>query len=618
MPTTTYTTVNTRPLLRELTWMLKTEALVSLDIETTGLDPWAPGASIVSISLTFYGEETYVLPLDHIDSPFGGRWRTLLHLLCSIFVEQDSLLLAHNAGFDLTWLMVHSGVDLCAQFHWDTQTVAHLLNENQSKKLKSLALPLMGNTDWGIDVVTNLRERNWFDLAQYNALDTIATLRLYKQQVDTVEEQGSWLMGLTSVVLKAQRALLAVRMEGIPLRRGEARAALAAAQTEAAAAADTLMEIAGQYGMSEEEFPTVSWEATSKWFIAFMERACDAGDAYVDAFTPNGRPSWNAEVLEKQARQEMVVPSALLRYRHGSKQAQFIESWLECSEYDGRIHANFNIARTKTGRLSSSDPNMQQVSRELKHLFGEEGSQFCEVDFSQVELRVAAELMHRTVAPNNPMMQAYLDGEDLHRIAATLATGGSLADVTKEDRQKGKAINFGFLFGMGAAKFVNYAEAQYGVKFTLDEAHKVRNGFFSTWEGIADWHEYQRMSAKSDGFVETLYKRRRRLPDIYSPNDRLRSEAERQAINSPVQGTASDMMLDALGRIHQMKLTGARVVGTVHDSVLLTVTNTDELDKVTDALLRPRVQFATPIEVEVALGPTWGDYTHVYTKEARA
>jgi DNA polymerase I-like protein with 3'-5' exonuclease and polymerase domains len=172
-------------------------------------------------------------------------------------------------------------------------------------------------------------------------------------------------------------------------------------------------------------------------------------------------------------------------------------------------------------------------------------------------------------------------------------------------------------FGMGAAGFVTYAAESYGVDFTLDHATQVRNDYFKRWSGLGEWHNHQRALAKKQGFVENLMGRRRRLPAIYGERSYDQGEAERQAINSPIQATASDLMLFALARIEELPRDAVVVVGTVHDSVLLEVKSAWYVDEVCGLLLESPVQLTVPVAVEASIGDRWGVYEDKFTRSTR-
>lgn len=929
---------NTGPRFDEFLGVLTQQTEVALDVETTGLDPYAWGASIVSLSVTLPDEDetTYVVPLDHPDGPWGYHWRSVLGEVVDALDVGQVGIVAHNAQFDLRWMQHHAlhpqGDDegwaepLWNQLVWDTMAFAHLLDENGPKPLKKLASPLMGG-DWGIgDDVREAKKVDWFRLAHYNAGDTIATMRLMRAQ-ETLVEREPWVADLWSdIVLPAAQTLAGITHTGIALDWDRAAQALDEAEEQERAAHQWLLDRAASYGMDPEADDVyVSWAANALWFKEFTHHAREADDLIAIETTPTGNPSWRKGVLNKlRLRHGSDVAATLLEQRDGEKRAQFLRSWREHVDGESRIHATYNIARVRSGRLSSSDPNMQQVARALKPSFRaspEKGYPwFVEVDYGQLELRLMAEYIHRDVLPDNPMMQVYRQGVDLHKENATLVTGGRPEDVTKEERQKGKAciaagelvttdrgtapiefvqlhdrvwdgteyvthggvINrgrrdvlrydglratpdhvvvtehgemchaaaaalgvslvragtcaggapdvdgggahqgtstsgadallgvpqdvlegllhaqerhgrgvpvpagsqvrgpvgragriareqvrrdgstmqawrigqrelrrpwdrtavqvsralhpvgfrgvvgeghpvvadrpdgqrgslragqppvgdlggeqrqppqhhhcavhgyrgcpasrvalaedrppglpvqprmdrevaaewsdraravaagaqwerattydiadagprhrfavsgrlvlncgFGFNYGMGATKFVTYAEESYGVVFDLDEAERVRSSFFSRWRGLGEWHEHQRVLGRQQGFVETLTGRRRRLIGMYGTSWE-QGEAERIAINSPIQGTGSDLMLYALALIDRKVPRGdARLVGTVHDSALLEVSTLDILPAIASLMLTTPVTLTVPLSVDVSYGRHWGEW----------
>ena len=269
---------------------------------------------------------------------------------------------------------------------------------------------------------------------------------------------------------------------------------------------------------------------------------------------------------------------------------------------------------------NSSDPNMQQVSGKLKSSFvPRPGHVFAEIDYSQVELRVAA-----MISECFPMIEAFQRGDDLHRLlGARLAKRDRLEDVTKEDRQKAKSANFGLLYGMNPEGFQTYAETAYGVEMSLQEAYDVHHQFFDMWVGLTEWHERARTFARRSGYAVSPIGRVRRLPDIWSNNPSRRSAAERQAINAPVQGMGSDIMQMAAASIEgtlrgHSRVDGVQIVATVHDSIELELAEDrweslmrECLYRMTEAII-PELEalgmrVTVPLEAEATVGRWWGD-----------
>lgn len=279
-----------------------------------------------------------------------------------------------------------------------------------------------------------------------------------------------------------------------------------------------------------------------------------------------GAPSADAATLKRLAAKGYELPNLMLEYTAANTlNKMFLNRWGEDSSYDGRIHPSFNLTNVVSGRTSCTDPNLQQVPRtkDVRGLYhAPEGYCFFEADYSQLELRIAA---HYANEPT--MLRIYRENGDIHTETAKLMTGGR--EPTKEERGKAKAVNFGFLYGMSAKKFVDYAYDSYGVVFTLPEAERFREAFFAKYARLLPWHEEQKRLAESLGGVPNLYGRFRKLPNIYSQNWKDRGSAERVSINTPVQGTGSDILLSAAIEVHrELSPYGLSIVGTVHDSIL--------------------------------------------------
>jgi DNA polymerase-1 len=269
-----------------------------------------------------------------------------------------------------------------------------------------------------------------------------------------------------------------------------------------------------------------------------------------------------------------------------------------------------------TGRSSSAKPNLQNVPREseIRSCIGSPpGWKLVEGDYSQVELRMAAHM-----AQEPTMIRIYRENGDIHTKTACITTGKSPEEVTKEERKKAKAVNFGFLYGMGWRKFIEYAKASYGIDFTEEEAKNIRAAFFATYSALPPWHDRQRRIVKELGFVRSPLGRKRRLPEVYSTDDFARSEAERQAINSPVQAVPPDLTHLAVMQLSKMDgfWEECYLVAQVHDALLFEIRE-DVVDKWVPlikgamenmALVKKifGIEFLVPIVADVTVGEAWG------------
>jgi DNA polymerase-1 len=284
--------------------------------------------------------------------------------------------------------------------------------------------------------------------------------------------------------------------------------------------------------------------------------------------TPTGNPATGESVMMRMRDQHPCI-DLLMEYK-GYKQQHsfFIEGWKK-RMHEGKLYPSFKLL-TVTGRTSCEEPNLQQVPRDpvIRSLIGApDGWTHVQLDYSQVELRVVA-----MVSGEPTMKWVFQTGQDIHTKTAQDISGKE--KPTKEERKAAKAVNFGFVYGMGWKKFKDYARDSYGVILTDEQAKKYRKRFFESYSGLIKWHSKQRKLVHMHGHVRNLIGRMRRLPEVYSPDQGMKAEAERQAINSPIQSFASDMTLMTVIEVGK-KISRADAVcyGTVHDAILFRVRN---------------------------------------------
>lgn len=589
------------------------------------MEYWHPHSRIVSGSFTTAEAGTFVIPLSHPEGPFAKdrRWAQVLRKIAQVIENHRLKLVAHNAKYEVAWVYWMTGVKLENLTWWDTMMSSYVLDENEPNNLKDVAHAELGVDKWDEVNLKDAEKVPWDNLALYNARDTDYCLRLqpiHKERLLS-EPRLARLFHFHSMPLV--RTLARIERVGMPLDRQRAKEMAAESRDIVVAEQDYLLAIAeGEYGMDLENYPTISFTgATSKFFKEFMVQT----ELPEIKKTATGNPSWDQYVLEELERQGYKIAEHILNVRrHGNRLSKFFVPWETKLAPDGRIHAQFNPMRvddkwsdpkgTTTGRLSSSNPNLQQVNRDLKICFGgEEEWLFAELDYSQIELRLMA-----WIANIENVLQAYYRGEDLHKIMASNITGKPLDKITKDERQGGKAGNFGFAYDMSETTYIEYAKNTYGVEVGLEEATNVRRAFFDkTWIGLARWHDQQRNIAYRQGFVRNPLGRRRRLPEIFEGHGYEVGRAERRAINAPIQSMAADLMSLALIEIdRQLPADRIRLVGTVHDSLLAQVRpdSVDEsLQQAAGIMLDPGtekkfgVKVEVPLEVEAKIGYNWDD-----------
>lgn len=616
------------------------------DLETTGLNEHSTtrgqtnggvAARIVLASFTLpeYDElgrtvgtpTTYILPLSHPDSPLLGNWAKAMTKTAEAMVGKR--LVGHNVKFDCRWVYAITGVDLAPSIHWDTQISSHLLDETQSSKLKDRAPDTFGVPRWD-DVSLNrpgaAEEEPIFKLGEYAARDTFWTWRLYENHyVRMIPDEGEFpedvddaRLGLlaTHCAMPTVKTLTAMEQRGLKLDDDYVREHI---EQDEATRDQNFEELSKLYDHEDIPPESASFAPTSLWFRRWAEIAVENGGLTVAALTPNGKPQWSKGVLTRQARNGSEVAQMLLAYRQATKRLEFLRGWLGQQTKAGRIYSTYHSGSVISGRLSSSGPNMQQVTKSLRPAFiPSKGHYLVDLDYSQIELRVAA-----FISGAEPMINAFKRGDDLHTLLAARISSKAPEDVTPKERQAGKSANFGLIYGMGAYGFREYAETAYGVEFTFEEAVEIHETFFDMWDGLRQWHAKSMKRVRSRGYVVSPIGRIRRLEDqAWSSDEKSASFADRAAINSPVQGFASDIMQIAAscieGNVPGVEpVADARLVGTVHDSILVEVPqdNWEETTKACQDAMENQVpyvlermgcQFNVPLKADGDVSTRWG------------
>ena len=318
--------------------------------------------------------------------------------------------------------------------------------------------------------------------------------------------------------------------------------------------------------------------------------------------------STNADVLES-LRDKHPIINEILNYRALQKlKSTYCEGLLKVIDNDGRIHSTLNQTETRTGRISSAEPNLQNIpvrteqGRELRRFFNaKEGFVLVDADYSQIELRVLAAL-----ADDKNMIDAFISGADIHSITASQVLGVPLDKVTANDRRKAKAVNFGIVYGIGA-----YSLSQ-DIGTSVVEADRYIKGYLANYSGVAAFMENSKISAKEKGYAETYFGRRRYLPELNESNAIRRGFGERVAMNMPIQGTAADIIKIAMIQVYERlkaECPEAKLIMQVHDELIIEAPEKDA-ERVAELLkntMEHACELSVPFTVEVACGKTWYD-----------
>lgn len=639
-----WTTVDTKEALRDAVRALRDADAVSYDIETVGASEHLPEARIVSLSFTTLTRgvpHVWAVPLWHPESVWRDKWIEVLNIIGKA-MRWCLRRIAHNAKYDTRW-MRHFGVRIFPTF--DTIIAAALLDENRPKGLKPLALQLLGADPWAIetkDLITTPLD----EVLDYNGLDTWHDMRLYLLFKEQLEQQPRLARMFAKLMMPVVCELVRVEARGIYVDQKvmhenwqvvkETLARIEKELSEHLPPDDEVPDKFKKKGVVKVNYGASNFARW--WLFDYLEWPVIARGKDKEDGSP-GQPSMAEGVLMVMAEQQDPVAKLLLERVQWQKfHTAFFTPYTQQVTEESRIHSTFKPWGTVTGRMSSGKEdqekitgskarnslrgvNLQQVPRNklVRGIFGAApGWTFVEADYSQIELRIAAFL-----ANERRMLHLYATGQDIHMATAMQMTGKPASLVTSEERKKAKAVNFGFLYGMGWAKFISTAFLNYGLYVSEDESRAFRTAFFDQFPDLPPWHRRQRVLARKYKRVETPMGRVRHLPDIESMNEEVRAEAERQAINSPVQAMASDMALLSLvrtARYFRKEGIQAYPVGAVHDAVNFEVRN-DHVHKALPVIKSIMEELplgdmfdchlTVPIIADLKVGVHWGGATEV-------
>ena len=571
----------------------------TIDIETTGLNRYVDKVTFIGIGLTHTVEDkkffkAYILDMSKPENV------TRLRKICSRLKEKKAHTVFQNGKFDTLFLEWKYQISL--PITDDIMLMGTAFDLAEEHGLKKMAHRYLGVEDWDISKKDKLMKGKDSEktLIPYLKKDVKYTWLLYRY----------FRQNMTAEQVKVYKKLL--RPAYLMYRDVE--------RTGIYFDAEDYKTVQMKYQYIENEKHKL---LTNKYDINWNSPQQKAQALFLDPKgerlpilkkTPKGAPSADASTLKKLAAQGYELPQLMLDYAAANTlNKMFLNRWGTDASYDGRIHPSFNLTNVVSGRTSCTDPNLQQVPRtpDVRGLFhAPEGMCFFEADYSQLELRIAA---HYANEPT--MLRIYRENGDIHTETAKLMTGGR--EPTKDERRKAKAVNFGFLYGMGYKKFVEYAYDSYGVVFSEPEAQKFRELFFAKYSRLLPWHEAQRHLAEALGGVPNLFGRFRKLPKIYADNWKEKGKAERRSINTPVQGSGSDILLSAAIEVkRELEPYGLKIVGTVHDSILGEFPEENKdwfVSEIRRIMIHPQllddfgVELRCPLDCDIGVGP-WGTH----------
>jgi DNA polymerase-1 len=585
-------------------WVAKLEAaeLFAFDTETTSLDYME--ARVVGVSFAVEPGEAAYVPLahDYLGAPDQLDRDAVLQRLQPLLEDDSRAKVGQNLKYDASVLANH-GITLRG-IRFDTMLESYVLDSTATRHdMDSLALKYLGRQTIHFEDIAGKGVRqlsfNQVKLEEagpYAAEDADITLRLHRELWPRLEGEG----GLASVFTDIEVPLVPL------LSRIERQGALISRELLAAQGAELgvrLEELKGQaHELAGQEFNLGSPKQLGEILFEKLELP-------IIKKTPKGAPSTAEDVLVELAL-DYPLPKLLLEYRSLSKlKSTYTDKLPEMiNPATGRVHTSYHQAVTATGRLSSSDPNLQNIpirteeGRRIRQAFiAPDGYRILAADYSQIELRIMAHL-----SDDPGLLKAFNEGQDVHRATAAEVFEVGLEEVSGDQRRKAKAINFGLIYGMsafGLAKQLHLGRS---------EAQQYIDRYFERYPGVADYMDRTRALAREQGYVETLFGRRLYLPEINARNKMRAQAAERTAINAPMQGTAADIIKKAMLAVDHWLVQaerGAHMIMQVHDELVFEVA-TGEVDAVSEqicSLMSGAAELAIPLVVEAGVGDNWDE-----------
>ena len=583
--------------------------VVSYDVENR-YRPWDPDWSIQCLGLSTDGETSYVIPLYHPESPFRKVWKKLLLHLREVLTRKDFILVAQNGKHDNVQL---AGAGIFLEHKFDIMLAAHLIDENRPKNLGFLSQTYLGADVYkgGLDLKPEkILKEPLRRLCAYNGEDVGYTWQLREKLKPELLERPRSLRLFAHLMMPASHMIQQVEMNGAHVDKERLFDRIAVLQGEIKRRKDGMQEHVSKKML--RHFPDEEFNYRSPIQVARLlyssEKRGGLGLKPLQ-FTKKGNPSTNEESLQEYLDHPFIGFLFELRTLEGKWMNTYLVPWSTRLDRRSRLHTTYKLYATVTGRLSG---DLQQVPRDsfVRSVFGAPpGWVRMDADLSQAELRIAAHC-----ADERRMKRAFMLDEDIHLVTAEAITGKSQGSIGKEERKKAKPVNFGFLYGMYPKKFQKYAKINYGLDFSLAECEVYRERFFQLYPDLVRWHNRQRRMVGLHHQVSSPMGRTRHLPDIQSPDNSVRMEAERQAINSPVQSTASDITLFAMVKLAPLlKPREAIMVMTLHDGIGFEVRE-DKVDyyapliKETMENLPLNKTFGCDLSVPIVADVEWGSH----------
>jgi len=580
---------------------IKKNSLLALDTETTGLDYM--DAKLVGISLSVKSGEAAYIPLGHQQEEQLSV-DVVLKKLKPVLESEKIKLVGQNIKFDRN-ILTRYGVNLDS-FENDTMLMSYVLNSTATRhNLDALAQYYLNYKTTTFEEVAGKGVKQvTFDLVpmdqavHYASEDADITFQLHEEFKSRLAKEPVLNTLLEEVEIPLITVLSDMEQAGTLVNEKVLKA-----QSKNFSERITKLE-AEAYELADQEFNLGSPKQLQEIFFEKLKYP-------ILQKTPGGQPSTAENVLQ-QLSEDYELPKIILEHRTLSKLKSTYTDKLpsQISPNTGRIHTSFNQTGTSTGRLSSSDPNLQNIpiktedGRRIRQAFeAKSGYQLISADYSQIELRVIAHL-----SKDEGLLNAFEEGQDIHSSTASEVFAVDINEVEPDQRRSAKAINFGLIYGISAFGL----SKQLGINRNL--AAEYMDIYFSRYPGVRKYMNKIKAEAKKIGYVETLYGRRLYLPEISTGNAIRRQAAERVAINAPVQGTAADIMKKAMLSVNdslKKQKIDAKLILQVHDELVVESheKDTEKVTKILTDSMSKAAKLSVPLEVEIGMGKNW-DQAH--------
>ena len=602
--------------------------IFGLDLETTGLDPLSCRARLAQLSLP--SGHVYVADLWKLEAP--------LQDLGQLSERSDIKKVGHNLKFDLAFIQASCSRRLHMSNLFDTMLASQVCTagiyrlekaakatKNQWKQVQpEQSLQVLAERHLGLSLSKELQASNWGagTLSQeqiaYAARDAGVLLPLHSILQELLQKNE--LEGIAELEFRALPSVIELELQGLPLDAPACRQLLKQKKAQAQAIAQGIQEEAQKAGFEPrrkkgKKYSPLLNPASSQDVLTFLQ-----AQGYKIGSTKE-------EDLKELSQAGCSFAGDLLQYRRLARQGKFLEDWLlKLSPVDDRLHPGYFQLATRAGRFSSKAPNAQQIPKRgedgqaMRKLFkAPPGKKLIKADFSGIELRIMARL-----SQDKTMIEAFQNGQDLHKLTASRLAGVPLNQVTKAQRQSAKSANFGLIYGVSAPRFRENAKNEYGIGMSLEEAEKVRDTFFSTYPGVASFHLWQKTSKRypknhffhnaERGFYSsplvcssTLAGRKR----VWGWKDGRTLARDTELYNSPSQGTGADLLKAVMSEVYSSIPDEVKMIGSVHDELILEAPEALAQDmaslllgimrRVGSELLSP-----VPVDADVEVLDSWG------------